>query len=57
MNSHSEFNKCYIPRLVVEENEARVERLLREEQEMNELLSRLEREDMSWEERKKLDNE
>ena len=59
LNSRSEFNRCYIPRLVVEEeeNEARAERLLREEQEMNELLSRLEREDMSWEERKKLDNE
>ena len=57
LNSRSEFNRCYIPRLVVEEEEeeAKKLRLQREEQELDELTKRLELEDMTWEERKRIE--
>ena len=59
LNSPAEFNRCYIPRLVVEEEdeEAKTLRLQREEQEIKELLESLELEDLGWEERKRLENE
>ena len=59
LNSRAEFNRCYIPRLVVEEEdeEAKTQRLQHEEQEIKELLESLELEDLGWEERKRLENE
>ena len=59
MNSRAEFNRCHIPRLVVEEEEegAKKARLKREEQELLALKKSLEQEDMSWEERKQREQE
>ena len=55
LNSHSEFNRCHIPRLVVEVEEEgiRKAREQKEEEEIKELIRSLESEELSWEERKK----
>ena len=54
MNSKAEFNRCHIPRLVVEEeDESSKEARLLEEKEYKEEVSRLlENQDLSWEQRK-----
>ena len=59
LNSKAEFNRCHIPRLVVEEEdqEVRKKREQREEQERKETLRILEQEDITWEERKKREQE
>ena len=50
LNSKGEYNRCHIPRLVVEEEDpqCKEQRLLREEQEAEELTRSLEQDDMSW---------
>ena len=59
MNSRSEFNRCHIPRLVVEMEEegAKKEREAREQKELEELLHSMEQADITWEERKRLSKE
>ena len=54
LNSRSEFNRCHIPRLVVEEEEegARQERRYREQLEKDELCKEMEEMTASWEEQK-----
>ena len=59
MNSKAEFNRCHIPRLVVEEEDQDQEsRRLKEEdikrQDMEQLLNGM---DKSWEQRKTLEKE
>ena len=55
LNSHSEFNRCHIPRLVVEVEEEgiRKARERKEEEEIKELIRSLESEELTWEERNK----
>ena len=55
LNSRSEFNRCHIPRLVVEveEEEIRKAREQKEEEEIKELIRSLESEELTWEERNK----
>ena len=59
LNSKSEFNRCQIPRLVVEEkdDETRELRLKFEEQELRDLVATLEQDDLSWEQRKGYEKE
>ena len=59
LNSRSEYNRCHIPRLVVEVEEEgiRKAREQKEEEEIKELIRSLESEDLSWEERKKRERE
>ena len=59
MNSRAEFNRCYIPRLVVElEDESmikkRMEQELKDQEEINEILDGME---LNWEERKAKEKE
>ena len=55
LNSHSEFNRCHIPRLIVEleEEGAKKERLEREKEEDREIRKIMEQDDDTWEEKKK----
>ena len=55
LNSRSEFNRCHIPRLVVEVEEEgiRKAREQKEEEEIKELIRSLESEELTWEERNK----
>ena len=52
LNSRSEFNRCHIPRLVVEkeDDEIRKAREKREQEEIKELISNLDNEELSWKE-------
>ena len=55
LNARSEFNRCHIPRLVLEEEEEETikKREQQEKLEMEELMKSMEQEDVSWEERKR----
>ena len=57
MNSKAEFNRSYIPRLVVEreDEESRILRESKERLEKEELMRALEDNDISWERRKDLE--
>ena len=59
LNSKAEYNRCYIPRLVVEveDEEAMNARKTREEEEIKELQRVLDEDDMSWEIRKQREQE
>ena len=59
LNSKAEYNRCYVPRLVVEveDEEAKIARKNREEEEIKELQRLLDEEDMTWEIRKHRDQE
>ena len=59
LNSRSEFNRCHIPRLVVEEEDedSREQRLKLEEQTKEEIAKIMEQEDITWEEKKKREQE
>ena len=59
LNSKAEFNRCYIPRLVMEEEgeEARMAKEKREEEEIKELQMFLDEEDVTWEVRKQKERE
>ena len=54
LNSEAEFNRCHIPRLVVEEEDqdTKVKRLLIEKEHREEMRKILEDNDSSWEEQK-----
>ena len=54
LNSRSEFNRCHIPRLVLEEEEDETtkKREQDEKREMEELKKSMDQEDTTWEERK-----
>ena len=54
LNSEAEFNRCHIPRLVVEEEDqdTKVKRLLMEKELREEMRKILEDNDLSWEEQK-----
>ena len=55
LNSRSEYNRCYIPRLVVEEEEegAKAERERLEKEERGKLIKSMGQEDITWEEKKR----
>ena len=55
LNSRAEYNRCHIPRLVLEEEDEQTtkEREQLELLEMEQLIKELEQEDISWEERRK----
>ena len=59
LNSKSEFNRCYIPRMVVEEEEesSKKDRLAREQTEREEMVVALEQMDETWEQRKARERE
>ena len=59
MNSMSEFNRSYIPRVVVEVDEegAKEERWKQEDEEIRMFQLELDKEDMMWEERKRREQE
>lgn len=59
LNSKAEFNRCYIPRMVVEEEEesSKKDRLVREQAEREEMHKALEHMDESWEQRKSCERE
>ena len=59
LNSKSEFNRCYIPRMVVEEEEetSKRDRLAREQLEREETQLALEQMDETWEQRKSRERE
>ena len=59
LNSKGEFNRCHIPRLVVEEEdqEAKKEREAQEHMEKDELAKNLDEEDVQWQESKYRDRE
>ena len=59
LNSRSEFNRCHIPRLVVEEEDedSREQRLKLEEQTRQEIAKIMEQDDITWEEKKKREQE
>ena len=59
LNSKSEFNRCYIPRMVVEEEEesSKMDRLAREQTEKEETKLALEQMDETWEQRKARERE
>ena len=59
LNSRAEFNRCYIPRLVVEEEDkdSMEQRLVDEEQTQQEIKKIMEQDDLSWEEKKKREQE
>ena len=53
LNSRSEFNRCYIPRLKVEEQEKLIEMEEQEQEELVRIRETLREEDMMWEQDKK----
>ena len=55
LNSRSEYNRCHIPRLVVEQEDEDVkkERELQEQKAFQELMKSMEQEDITWEEKKR----
>merc|ERR1711954_247419 len=59
LNSKGEFSRCYIPRLVIEEEdkEAKEERLSMEKQERDLVTKLLDEDDDEWEKRKQRDRE
>ena len=57
LNSRSEFNRCHIPKLIVEQEEegAKKIRIMKEREEEAELTRCLEQDDIPWETRKRME--